>query len=143
MTDRKLGNNPFKGTDTLIRNTSVTLDPLSGASQGYASCNCDVETDSTRENESSVTLAAERYASCNCDVETNSTGENESNVTLATKSPKINITFQAEAFKYIQLMSGFDTISVTKYINNLILDDMRKRSEIYEKLKELKKQSLM
>jgi hypothetical protein len=55
------------------------------------------------------------------------------------KLPRINLAFQPEAFEYIRTMSGFDTISVTQYINRLIFEDMERRADTLAKLKALKR----
>jgi hypothetical protein len=55
------------------------------------------------------------------------------------KLERINLALPAESLEYVRIMSGVNAISATKYINQLILEDMEKRKDSFEKLKALVK----
>jgi hypothetical protein len=54
------------------------------------------------------------------------------------KAQRINLAFQHEALEYLRIMSGFDSISMTQYINKLVLEDKAERKELFQKLLKLK-----
>ena len=54
------------------------------------------------------------------------------------KLPRINMAFAPEHLVYLQAMSGFERMSATQYVNNLIRADMEKREALYQQLNELR-----
>jgi ribosomal protein L20 len=54
------------------------------------------------------------------------------------KTQRINLAFRHETLEYLRIISGFDSISMTQYINRLILEDKIKRKELFQKLLKLK-----
>jgi DNA-directed RNA polymerase subunit F len=54
------------------------------------------------------------------------------------KNQRINLAFQHEALEYLRIMSGFDSTSITQYINKLISEDKAKRKELFHKLVKLR-----
>lgn len=51
--------------------------------------------------------------------------------------PRINMAFDLDNLQYLQVMSGFDRVSITKYVNRLIAEDMDRRAETYKKIVEI------
>lgn len=54
------------------------------------------------------------------------------------KLPRINMAFQLENLEYLQVMSGFENISITQFVNKLISNDMKNKSELYSQILQLK-----
>ncbi|UQZ91325.1 hypothetical protein C4J81_18685 (plasmid) [Deltaproteobacteria bacterium Smac51] len=63
---------------------------------------------------------------------------NSSPAKPAGKPDRLNLALKAGSLEYLQTMSGFDTVSVTQYLNRLIEEDRIKRADIYENLKALR-----
>ena len=54
------------------------------------------------------------------------------------KLPRINMAFTPEHLYYLHAIAGFERISATQYVNNLIQKDMEQRKELYETLNALR-----
>ncbi len=50
------------------------------------------------------------------------------------KLPRINMAFSNEHLQYLHAIAGFERMSATQYVNNLIKADMKKREDLYERL---------
>ena len=53
------------------------------------------------------------------------------------KRPRINMAFDPDNLKYIQVMASLQGISATAYVNQLIGQDRVARAETYKKAREL------
>lgn len=53
------------------------------------------------------------------------------------KSPRINMAFSQENLEFLRVMSSIRGQSITRYVNDLIKEDMERNAEIYKKAKEL------
>lgn len=53
------------------------------------------------------------------------------------KNPRINMAFYNDHLEYLQMISRIKGISITQYVNDLILVDKKKNREIINKAKEL------
>jgi hypothetical protein len=113
MSKKKLGNDPFGGGDSLVRNTQK-------------------EVVAQDEQNTQVTQMTHHTTT---ERNKNPLGGN------GAKLPRVNLALQPDALKYIHLLSGFDGVSITQYINSLILADMERRRDTYSKLLELKANS--
>lgn len=45
--------------------------------------------------------------------------------------PRINMAFDPDNLHYLQIMAGFDRVSITRYVNRLIEEDLTRRVDIY------------
>jgi hypothetical protein len=54
------------------------------------------------------------------------------------KLPRINMAFQHENLEYLQVMSGFENISITQFVNKLINNDMKNKSKLYSQILKLR-----
>jgi hypothetical protein len=50
------------------------------------------------------------------------------------KLPRINMAFAPDNLAYLQAIAGFERMSATQYVNNLIREDQKKRQPLYEQL---------
>ncbi len=50
------------------------------------------------------------------------------------KLPRINMAFSSEHLAYLHAIAGFERMSATQYVNNLIKADMKRREDLYERL---------
>ena len=48
--------------------------------------------------------------------------------------PRINMAFDPINLHYLQIMAGFDRVSITRYVNRLIEEDLTRRVDIYEQI---------
>ncbi len=54
------------------------------------------------------------------------------------KLQRINMAFSPENLAYLHAIAGFERMSATQYVNNLIQQDMLERQELYKKLNALR-----
>lgn len=54
------------------------------------------------------------------------------------KLPRINMAFQEDNLEYLQIMSNFDGISITKYVNQLIENNKDLRKKEFEEFKSIR-----
>ncbi|MDR3047914.1 MAG: hypothetical protein LBU51_09980 [Bacteroidales bacterium] len=110
MNKKKLGVDPFRGVNSLVRNTqedtTVQDEPIA------------------QETPELKHTSTEKYV--------------KTQGHKGQKLSRINLAFQPDALKYIHLLSGFDGVSITQYVNSLIFADMERRRDTYSKLLELK-----
>lgn len=57
------------------------------------------------------------------------------------KLPRINMAFPKENLDFLRVMSSIRGQSITRYVNDLIEQDMERNVEIYEKAKQLVRNS--
>ena len=57
--------------------------------------------------------------------------------TRVQKHPRINMAFPEANFEYLQLISRLDNVSMTEYVNNLILTDSKTRAEFVAEARKL------
>ena len=50
------------------------------------------------------------------------------------KLPRINMAFYPDNLAYLQAIAGFERMSATQYVNNLIKQDQLKRQALYDQL---------
>lgn len=48
------------------------------------------------------------------------------------------MAFSPELLAYLQTISGFERVSATQYVNNLIREDMKRRAGLFNKLTALR-----
>lgn len=53
------------------------------------------------------------------------------------KQPRINMAFTPENLGYLRTMAGIKGISITKYVNALILQDREKNADAYNEAKRI------
>lgn len=53
------------------------------------------------------------------------------------KQPRINMAFTPENLSYLRIMAGIKGISITKYVNDLILQDREKKADTYNEAKRI------
>ena len=53
------------------------------------------------------------------------------------KQPRINMAFTPENLGYLRTMAGIKGISITKYVNDLILQDREKNADTYNEAKRI------
>jgi hypothetical protein len=144
---KKLGNNPLKGIDSIVRNTqdiedtqSTSLpsekqnilkmpnrDNIQNTFSAHAKLN--TEDASSRQNTSKMPNVDNIQSISSSCAKLNNTKNKE--------LPKMSLALQPEAMAYVQLMSGVKTISMTQYINKLIFEDMKQNADLYNQLKKL------
>ncbi len=54
------------------------------------------------------------------------------------KAERINMAFSPANYEFIKVMSSFETMSLTKYVNHLVEEERKRSADKYQKIKDLK-----
>ena len=68
---------------------------------------------------------------------TQMSNQNQEKKKRVQAKPRINMSFDENLLEYMHIMARLDGVSVTKYVNNLILNDMNNRAGDYENAEKL------
>ena len=117
---KKMGTNPLVGLNGLIRNTQDEPHNVHGAHDVYEA--------------QSIHVAQEAHDPHDVHTAPYAPGAPRTQGRKGQKLPRINMAFSPENLAYLQAIAGFERMSATQYVNNLIKQDMQDRHTLYEQL---------